>query len=80
MTLLLTQMSIILLVAVTCGRVARKLGQARVVGEIVEAKEEAGEDIGKAVVLIASFCSIDVKVARASGAGAAQVSLVATEH
>src|SRR5271168_3203885 len=35
MTLLLTQMSIILLVAVTCGRVARKLGQARVVGEIV---------------------------------------------
>src|SRR5271170_3927581 len=34
MTLLLTQMCIILLVAVTCGRVARKLGQARVVGEI----------------------------------------------
>src|SRR5271155_4367728 len=35
MTLLLTQMSIILLVAVNCGRVARKVGQARVVGEIV---------------------------------------------
>jgi hypothetical protein len=51
-----------------------------VVGEIVEAKEEAGEDTGKAFVLAAAFCSIDVKVARASGAGAAQVSLVATEH
>lgn len=52
----------------------------RVVGEIIEAKEEAGEDTGKAFVLVASFCSIDVKVARASGAGAAQVSLVAMEH
>src|SRR5271168_256960 len=28
----------------------------RVVGEIVEAKEEAGEDTGKAIVLVASFC------------------------
>jgi hypothetical protein len=51
-----------------------------VVGEIVEAKEEAGEDTGKTFVLVASFCSIDVKVARAAGAGAAQVSLVAMEH
>jgi hypothetical protein len=57
--------------------VVDKLG---VVGEIVEAKEEAGEDTGKAFVLAAAFCSIDVKVVRASGAGAVQVSLVATEH
>ncbi|AXC10425.1 Na/H antiporter [Acidisarcina polymorpha] len=35
MTLLLVQMSIVLLVAVVCGRLARKLGQARVVGEII---------------------------------------------
>lgn len=35
MTLLLLQMSIVLLVAVACGRLARKLGQPRVVGEIV---------------------------------------------
>jgi Kef-type K+ transport system membrane component KefB len=33
--LLLIQMSIILLVTVTCGRLARKLGQARVIGEII---------------------------------------------
>jgi len=51
-----------------------------VVGEIVEAKEEAGEDIDKMFVLVASFCSIDAKVTRASGAGADQVSLVAMEH
>jgi hypothetical protein len=59
------------------GTVVDKL---RVVGEIVEAKEEAGEDTGKTFVLVASFCSIDVKVTRASGAGAAQVSLVVAEH
>jgi Kef-type K+ transport system membrane component KefB len=35
MTLLLLQMSIVLLVAVACGRLAHKLGQPRVVGEIV---------------------------------------------
>jgi Kef-type K+ transport system membrane component KefB len=35
MTLLLLQMSIVLLVAVACGRLAQKLGQARVVGEII---------------------------------------------
>jgi Kef-type K+ transport system membrane component KefB len=34
MALLLLQMSIVLLVAVVCGRVAQRLGQARVVGEI----------------------------------------------
>jgi Kef-type K+ transport system membrane component KefB len=34
-TLLLLQMSIVLLVAVACGRLAQKLGQARVVGEII---------------------------------------------
>jgi Kef-type K+ transport system membrane component KefB len=35
MTLLLLQMSIVLLVAVVCGRLARQLGQPRVIGEIV---------------------------------------------
>ncbi len=35
MTLLLLQMTIVLLVALTCGTVARKLGQARVIGEII---------------------------------------------
>ncbi len=35
MTLLLVQMMIVLLVALTCGWIARKLGQARVIGEIV---------------------------------------------
>jgi Kef-type K+ transport system membrane component KefB len=35
MTLLLLQMSIVLLVAVACGTLARKMGQARVVGEII---------------------------------------------
>ena len=35
MTLLLLQMSIVLLVAVVCGRLARKLGQPRVIGEII---------------------------------------------
>ena len=35
MTLLLLQMSIVLLVTVTCGWLARKLGQPRVIGEIV---------------------------------------------
>jgi len=35
MTLLLLQMSIVLLVAVGCGRLARQMGQARVVGEII---------------------------------------------
>jgi Kef-type K+ transport system membrane component KefB len=34
-TLLLLQMSIVLLVAVVCGRLARMLGQPRVIGEIV---------------------------------------------
>jgi Kef-type K+ transport system membrane component KefB len=34
-TLLLVQMTIVLLVALLCGWVARKLGQARVIGEIV---------------------------------------------
>jgi hypothetical protein len=48
--------------------------------EIVEVKEEADEDTSKAVVLAAGLCSIDVKVTRASGAGAAQVSLVAVEQ
>ena len=32
MTLLLIQMMIVLLVALTCGWIARKLGQARVIG------------------------------------------------
>jgi hypothetical protein len=59
------------------GTVVDKLG---VVGEIVVAKEEAGEDAGGTFVLVASFCSIDVKVVRASGAGADQVSLVAVEQ
>lgn len=35
MTLLLVQMMIVLLVALVCGWVARKLGQARVIGEII---------------------------------------------
>jgi len=35
MTLLLLQMTVVLLVALLCGWVARKLGQARVIGEIV---------------------------------------------
>ena len=35
MTLLLLQMSIVLLVTLLCGWIARKLGQTRVVGEIV---------------------------------------------
>src|SRR6201987_1746694 len=35
MTLLLLQMSVVLLVTLACGWVARKLGQTRVVGEIV---------------------------------------------
>jgi Kef-type K+ transport system membrane component KefB len=35
MTLLLTQMAIVLLITVTCGWVARKVGQARVIGEII---------------------------------------------
>ncbi|MBB5060255.1 hypothetical protein HDF16_004991 [Granulicella aggregans] len=35
MTLLLMQMTVVLLVALLCGWVARKLGQARVIGEIV---------------------------------------------
>ena len=35
MTLLLLQMSIILLVTVGCGWIARKIGQARVIGEII---------------------------------------------
>ena len=35
MTLLLLQMSIVLLVAVACGRIAGKLGQPRVIGEII---------------------------------------------
>ena len=35
MTLLLLQMSIVLLVTLVCGWIARKLGQTRVVGEIV---------------------------------------------
>jgi Kef-type K+ transport system membrane component KefB len=35
MTLLLLQMSIVLLVAVACGRLARQLGQPRVIGEII---------------------------------------------
>ncbi len=35
MTLLLMQMMVVLLVALACGWVARKLGQARVIGEIV---------------------------------------------
>lgn len=35
MTLLLFQMTIVLLVALLCGWIARKLGQARVIGEII---------------------------------------------
>lgn len=35
MTLLLTQMAIVLLVTLTCGWLARRLGQSRVVGEII---------------------------------------------
>src|SRR5882757_4196127 len=35
MTLLLLQMMIVLLMALVCGSIARKLGQARVIGEIV---------------------------------------------
>ena len=35
MTLLLVQMAIVLLVTVSCGWLARRLGQARVVGEII---------------------------------------------
>ena len=36
MNLLLLQMSIVLIVTVGCGWVARQLGQARVIGEIIE--------------------------------------------
>ncbi|MGA7316490.1 MAG: cation:proton antiporter, partial [Silvibacterium sp.] len=35
MTLLLVQMAVVLLTALLCGSVARRLGQARVIGEIV---------------------------------------------
>jgi len=35
MTLLLIQMTVVLLVTVFCGWLARKLGQARVIGEII---------------------------------------------
>ena len=35
MTLLVFQMAVVLLVSLVCGWVARKLGQARVIGEIV---------------------------------------------
>jgi len=35
MTLLLVQMAIVLLVTVSCGWLARRLGQARVIGEII---------------------------------------------
>ncbi|HZC43285.1 MAG TPA: cation:proton antiporter [Acidobacteriaceae bacterium] len=35
MTLLLVQMTVVLLVTVLCGWIARKLGQARVIGEII---------------------------------------------
>lgn len=35
MTLLLSQMTIVLLTALVCGSIARKVGQARVIGEIV---------------------------------------------
>ena len=35
MTLLLTQMAIVLLITVTCGWLAHKVGQARVIGEII---------------------------------------------
>ena len=35
MTLLLVQMTVVLLVALVCGWLARKLGQARVIGEII---------------------------------------------
>jgi Kef-type K+ transport system membrane component KefB len=35
MTLLLTQMAIILLITVSCGWLALKVGQARVIGEII---------------------------------------------
>ena len=35
MTLLLTQMAIVLLITVTCGWLALKVGQARVIGEII---------------------------------------------
>ena len=35
MTLLLTQMAIVLLVTVACGWLALKVGQARVIGEII---------------------------------------------
>lgn len=34
-TLLLVQMTIMLLVALVCGWMARKLGQSRVIGEII---------------------------------------------
>ena len=35
MTLLLTQMAIVLLITVSCGWLALKVGQARVIGEII---------------------------------------------
>ena len=35
MTLLLIQMAVVLLTALGCGWIARRLGQARVIGEIV---------------------------------------------
>src|ERR1700753_2741002 len=35
MTLLLAQMGVVLLVTVVCGWLARKLGQTRVIGEII---------------------------------------------
>ncbi len=35
MTLLLTQMAIVLLIAVACGWLALKVGQVRVIGEII---------------------------------------------
>ncbi len=35
MTLLLTQMAIVLLITLACGWLALKLGQARVIGEII---------------------------------------------
>ena len=52
------------------------------VDEAEEVVEEVGEVAGVAeeLAVVAGACSIDAIVARASGAGAAHVSLVATEQ
>jgi hypothetical protein len=46
MTLLLTQMAIVLLITVACGWLALKVGQARVIGEIIAESSSDRRSLG----------------------------------